>query len=261
MAAGTWRAGLEVTTKAVERTAEAIGEDIAAREREQIQQAVQLNLPVVVGQPIPILYIEIDGTGVPVIKAERREGKGEGQPATPGKSNWDASSPKPLGIRKVSRSATRIRRLIPPPSRLPAVSARGSIEKPGIAGGVLPKEGGYSATERNGSGILPMNTSPAPFKSLICFTPANTFGTWHDKLYPAMRPPKAMASDHQPKLDEGKIEDSWPRSAPSNRRLTGTARGNRKAGRLLREECRADAISRIPPAALVRWLGRDRGWL
>ena len=33
-------AGLEVTTKAVERTAEAIGEDIGAREREQIQQAM-----------------------------------------------------------------------------------------------------------------------------------------------------------------------------------------------------------------------------
>jgi hypothetical protein len=36
-------AGLEVTTKAVERTAEAIGEDIAEQEREQIQQA--LNWP------------------------------------------------------------------------------------------------------------------------------------------------------------------------------------------------------------------------
>ena len=74
-------AGLEVTTKAVERSAEAIGEDIAAREREQIQQAVQLNLPVVVGQPVAILYIQMDGTGVPVTKAERREGKVEGQPA------------------------------------------------------------------------------------------------------------------------------------------------------------------------------------
>jgi hypothetical protein len=74
-------AGLEVTTKAVERTAEAIGEDIAARQREQIQQAVQLNLPVVTGQPIPILYIQMDGTGVPVTKAERREGKVEGEPA------------------------------------------------------------------------------------------------------------------------------------------------------------------------------------
>jgi hypothetical protein len=74
-------AGLEVTTKAVERTAEAIGEDIGRREGEQIQQAMQLELPVVIGEPIPILYVQMDGTGVPVTKAERGEGKLEGEPA------------------------------------------------------------------------------------------------------------------------------------------------------------------------------------
>ena len=74
-------AGLELTTKAVERTAEAIGEDIGGREREQIQQAMQLDLPAVVGEPIPILYVQMDGTGVPVTQAERRESKREGQPA------------------------------------------------------------------------------------------------------------------------------------------------------------------------------------
>jgi hypothetical protein len=50
-------AGLEVTAKAVERTAEAAGEDISAGEREEIQRAVQPDLPVMVGEPIPILYI------------------------------------------------------------------------------------------------------------------------------------------------------------------------------------------------------------
>lgn len=76
-------AGLEVTTKAVERTAEAIGEDIAAREQQQIQQALQLPLPMVVGEPIPILYAQMDGTGVPVVKKETlgRPGKTEGLPA------------------------------------------------------------------------------------------------------------------------------------------------------------------------------------
>ena len=63
-------AGLEVTTKAVERGAEAIGTDLAAREQEQIQRAVQLPLPQVTGADIPILYIEMDGTGVPVVAAE-----------------------------------------------------------------------------------------------------------------------------------------------------------------------------------------------
>lgn len=73
----------EVTTKAVERTAEAIGEDIAAREQEEIQRAVQLDLPIVVGEPIPILYVHLDGTGVPVVKKETvgRQGKIDGQPA------------------------------------------------------------------------------------------------------------------------------------------------------------------------------------
>jgi hypothetical protein len=77
-------ADLEVTTKAVERTAEAIGENVAAREQEQIQRAVQLDLPmVVVGKPIPILYVQMDGTGVPVVKKETvgRQGKTDGQPA------------------------------------------------------------------------------------------------------------------------------------------------------------------------------------
>jgi hypothetical protein len=76
-------ADLEVTTKAVERTAEAIGEDIAAREQKEIQRGMQLDLPVIVGQPIPILYVQMDGTGVPVVKRETvgRQGKTEGQPA------------------------------------------------------------------------------------------------------------------------------------------------------------------------------------
>jgi hypothetical protein len=42
---GANRCGLEVTTQAVERTAEAMGEDIAQQERQQIQQAMQLDLP------------------------------------------------------------------------------------------------------------------------------------------------------------------------------------------------------------------------
>ena len=76
-------ADLEVTTKAVERTAEAIGEDIATREQQEMQRAMQLDLPLAVGEPIPILYVQMDGTGVPVVKKETvgRRGKTAGQPA------------------------------------------------------------------------------------------------------------------------------------------------------------------------------------
>jgi hypothetical protein len=76
-------ADLEVTTKAVERTAEAIGEDIAAQEQVEIQRAMQLDLPIVIGEPVEILYVQMDGTGVPVVKKETvgRQGKTDGQPA------------------------------------------------------------------------------------------------------------------------------------------------------------------------------------
>ena len=76
-------AGLEVTTKSVERIAEAIGGDIAQREQAEIQKALQLDLPVIAGEPIPILYVQMDGTGVPVVKKETlgRPGKADGQPA------------------------------------------------------------------------------------------------------------------------------------------------------------------------------------
>jgi len=76
-------ADLEVTAKSVERTAEAIGADIAEGEQRAIRRAVQLDLPVIIGKPIPILYVQMDGTGVPVVKKETegRKGKTDGQPA------------------------------------------------------------------------------------------------------------------------------------------------------------------------------------
>jgi len=76
-------ADLEVTSKAVERIAESIGEDIAAREQQQIRRVVQLDLPLVVGKAVRILYVLMDGTGVPVVKKETegRAGKKAGEPA------------------------------------------------------------------------------------------------------------------------------------------------------------------------------------
>jgi hypothetical protein len=76
-------AGIEVTAKAVERQAEGIGADIAAREHEEIRRAKQLELPEVCAPAVPVFYVEMDGTGVPVVAAETagRVGKIEGVPA------------------------------------------------------------------------------------------------------------------------------------------------------------------------------------
>jgi len=65
-------AAVELTAKAVEREAEAIGADIAAREQAEIARAVQLELAEICMEEIPILYVEMDGTGVPTTAAETR---------------------------------------------------------------------------------------------------------------------------------------------------------------------------------------------
>jgi hypothetical protein len=76
-------AGLEVTAKSVERTAEALGADLAQREQGEIRLTLPLPQPAVADAPIPILYVQMDGTGVPVVKKETvgRHGKIAGQPA------------------------------------------------------------------------------------------------------------------------------------------------------------------------------------
>lgn len=76
-------AGLEVTAKAVERHAEAIGSDIVRREQAQRDRLLQLEFPDIVGAAVPILYVEMDGTQVPMVHAalEGRSGRTQGQPA------------------------------------------------------------------------------------------------------------------------------------------------------------------------------------
>ena len=75
-------AGLEVTTKSVERAAEVIGDDIAQRAQREIQRAVQLDLPVIVGEPIPFCMCRWMG---PECGGEKRDAgparQDEGQPA------------------------------------------------------------------------------------------------------------------------------------------------------------------------------------
>ena len=76
-------AGLTVTRKAIERHAEEIGADVARCQQAEIQRAAQLPLPHRAGPQIPVLYIEMDGTGVPVVPAETegRCGKNPDEPA------------------------------------------------------------------------------------------------------------------------------------------------------------------------------------
>ena len=56
-------AGLPVPAKQVERTAEALGQAMAADERQQVVAAAEAEIA-------PTLYLGLDGTGVPMRKAE-----------------------------------------------------------------------------------------------------------------------------------------------------------------------------------------------
>ncbi|MBL8291562.1 MAG: hypothetical protein JNN08_06985 [Bryobacterales bacterium] len=98
-------AGLEVTTKSVERVAEAVGADIARCEQKEIDRAVQLDLPIIVGEPIPVLYVQMDGTGVPVVKKETvdRKGKLDGLPAHIREAKLGWQSPRSRAWSKTGR--------------------------------------------------------------------------------------------------------------------------------------------------------------
>jgi hypothetical protein len=131
-------AGLEVTSKAVKRTAEAIGEDIVQQEQEEIARAVQLDLPEMVGPQIPGLYVEMDGTGVPMVKKETadRLGKREGQSAHTREVKLGMRvHANHLGLRRPS--AILIPPLTPAPSNAPRLLASGSMGKPGSAVGIV----------------------------------------------------------------------------------------------------------------------------
>ena len=74
---------MHVTTKAVERQTEAIGADTAQQKEVQTTRAKQLELPEIIGRAVPVLYIEMDRTQVPMVRSELegRAGRVAGQPA------------------------------------------------------------------------------------------------------------------------------------------------------------------------------------
>jgi len=76
-------ASIEVTAKAIERHAEAIGDDIAQQEKVRASADLQLELPEIIGSTVSILYIEMDGTQIPMVRSELqgRAGRIEGKPA------------------------------------------------------------------------------------------------------------------------------------------------------------------------------------
>ena len=135
-------AGLEVTTKAVERHAEAIGAEIVEREQAKRDRTVQLEFPDILGAAVPVLVVEMDGTQLPMVHAELegRAGRAQGHRHAPGRSNWGVSSPTPPPTRKADPFGMPLPPPIPGRSKLPSCLAVGSTPKPSNGDGIGPKE-------------------------------------------------------------------------------------------------------------------------
>ncbi|MBK5294490.1 MAG: hypothetical protein JJE04_22770 [Acidobacteriia bacterium] len=181
-------AGLKVTAKSVERTAETIGADIVHREEMEVERAMQLDLPIIIGEQIPVLYVEMAATGIPAVKKETvgRQGKTDGQPAhTPRCQTGLRVHPDQMGSGGVGHSRPPIRPPTPAPLRPPKNLASESIWRLGIVVGIGRQRRSSSGMEPNGSGTLRINTSSARSKLSISITPVNTCGTWLASCTPA----------------------------------------------------------------------------
>lgn len=179
-------AGLSLSTKAVERTAESIGEDLVRREQQAVAQAVQLDLPVVIGPPVPILYVEMDGTGIPVVKKETlgRAGKIDGQPAH--------TREVKLGCAFTQTTWDKEGYAVRDPG---STTYTGAIETADEFGKRIYLEAwnrgwsrattkSLSETGQNGSGTSPTLTSPALSRSSISIIHASTCGISPDASTP-----------------------------------------------------------------------------
>jgi hypothetical protein len=174
-------AGLEVTTKSVERVAESIGADITQGEQQEIERAVQLELPIIVGEPVPILYIQMDGTGVPVVKKETvgRKGKLDGLPAQTREAK--------LGCVFTQTTWDEEGYAIRDPD---STTYTGAIENAQQFGKRLYVEAwkrGWSRAETKvviGDGAewiwnIAKDYFPGAIQIVDCITHASTYGTWH----------------------------------------------------------------------------------
>ena len=125
-------AGIEISTKAVERTAEAIGEEIEAMTRREIELvASDKVLPFCRKQEIATMYIEMDGTGVPVVGRETqgRSGRGEDGKAKTREAKLGCIFTQTVTDKRVGRCAMRSLRPMWEELKRPHYSERESTQR------------------------------------------------------------------------------------------------------------------------------------
>ncbi len=90
-------AGIEVTPKRWSAPRKRSEPTLRNAIRKKFDRALQLQLPLQIGPKVPILYILLDGTGVPVRKSETegRQGKTKASPRGHARSSLAVCSPRP----------------------------------------------------------------------------------------------------------------------------------------------------------------------
>ena len=155
----------------------------------EIQRAVQLPLPHSAAPEIPVLYIEMDGTGVPVVPAETegRCGKNPDEPAHRREVK--------LGC---VFTQTDLDDNSHPMRDEASTTYTGAIEPAENFGRRIYTEALHrgwdhaKATEPYGSGTSPTASSRAPFRSSIFTIPGSASGVSPASCFPLMRPRRSV---------------------------------------------------------------------
>ena len=251
--------GPERRRQTVERHAEALGREIAADERERV-----------VAGPAAArtLYLGLDGTGVPVRRAET-EGRAGKQPDGSAKTReaklvalWSAERTDDNGLPVRDPARSPVPRPSSPrpcatPTRNPRPSRGASCARPRGEASPLPNGAWCSATARPGSGTSPTSTSPAPSRSSTCTTPTNTCRHRRGRLRTRQRTRPRLGKATSRRASRRDLR----RAARGRRRPRRQLRGGPQGPRLLRQQPPAHALPRVPSRGAVHQHRRRRGRL
>ena len=203
-------AGLDIDAKLAERQAEALGREIADDERQVVE-------------PEPAtartLYLGLDGTGVPVRKAETRDRRGK-QPDGSAKTReakigavWSAdtstgtvvpcATPAPSPTAPSSRPSPVA---IPTPTPRPSPAALGA--KPKGDASTRPRVARSSATAPSGYGTGRTSTPPAPSKIVDIFHAKERLSDVAKDIYGAGTDlADQWGKQRRDELDRGRVDD------------------------------------------------------
>ncbi|MGH3626793.1 MAG: hypothetical protein ACRDRL_05040 [Sciscionella sp.] len=173
-------AGVPLSTKRVERSAEADGATAEQRIRTESRAIADGSVPVLPPATLPDkLYVAVDGTGVPMVPAATQGHPGkypDGRARTREVKLACLFTQRSLDERgrpvRDPGSTSYLSTLAPPASSPPWYTPR-----PAAAGPTTSANSSCSATGRTGSGTSPPPSCPRPPRSWTSTTPANTYTT------------------------------------------------------------------------------------